>query len=101
MSATFFLPPRDMSEAKATLTTPAIHNGHPAIIQDAWFFLAEARGLRVNRDRLHPAHDIERAAPTVLPTAPTINAIDEARVSSIPLIRRIIGNRGMTPKGVA
>lgn len=94
MSLPFFRPPRDMADARATLTTPAIHNGHPAIIQDAWLFLAEARGLRVNLDRLNPAHLIDRPAPAV-------NQIDAARVAAIPLIRRIIGNRAPAPKGAA
>jgi hypothetical protein len=95
MSLPFFRPPRDMADARATLTTPAIHNGHPAVIQDAWLFLAEARGLRVNLDRLHPAHLIDRAAPAA------VNEIDAARVAAIPLIRRIIGNRAPAPKGAA
>jgi hypothetical protein len=101
MSLPFFRPPRDMADARATLTTPAIHNGHPAVIQDAWLFLAEARGLRVDLDRLHPAHLIDRPAPAVLTAAPALNEIDAARVAAIPLIRRIIGNRAPAPKGAA
>jgi hypothetical protein len=101
MSPTFFRPPRDMADARRTLTTPAIHNGHPAIIQDAWLFLAEARGLRVDLNRLTPAHLIDRASPAIQPEAPAINHVDAARVSAIPLIRRAIRSLGLDPQGAA
>lgn len=111
MSPTFFRPPSDMADARRTLTTPAIHNGHPAVIQDNWLFLAEARGLRVDLDRLHPAHLIDRSRQSQVPnvvtvTPATANAVDAARLAAIPLIRRIIAGRSHArgtdaPKGAA
>jgi len=102
---TFFHPPRDMADARRTLTTPAIHNCHPAVIQDAWLFLAEARGLRVDLARLRPAHVIEprslRAELAEMIRAPAVNPVDDARAASIPLIHRAMRRMGLEPKGAA
>lgn len=56
--------PHDMADARAVLTDPARHRAHPAVIQSHWQFLKEARGQRVNFDRMGPpAHRMSITMP--------------------------------------
>lgn len=68
--------PRDMEDARAVLTDPARHRGHPAIIAVNWAFLKEARGQTVRPDRLAPHHLIGGPRPVDPPEAPFIHIDD-------------------------
>jgi hypothetical protein len=94
--------PRSIEAAYRTLTDPAAHHCHPAIIQTNWKFLKEGRGERFYPERLSiTCHMIEQAAPAVAPAAPTVNEVDAARVASIPLIKRAMRTLGLEPRGAA
>jgi hypothetical protein len=55
--------PRDMADAYAVATDPARHMCRLDTIQSNWAFLKEARGQRVDLDRLFMATHLIRPAP--------------------------------------
>jgi hypothetical protein len=111
--------PRSIADAYRTLTDPAAHGCHPAVIQTNWKFLKEGRGQRFYADRLAiTSHliapcDVVRAqvpdgravsipvriermrpAPDFRFVAPAqsaaVNQVDAARIRAIPRIQRAI-----------
>lgn len=73
--------PRDMDDARATLTDPSRHGCIPAVIQTNWQFLAEARGIRLRMERLAiTAHLIDRPSQH----APVIPAPDAELIVTLP-----------------
>jgi hypothetical protein len=119
MSFRLATPPRSIEAAYRTLTDPAAHNCHPAIIQTNWKFLKEARGEKFYPERLSIiAHVIETQAflraelpdgsavsiPVQVeqtlpapdfryaapPQAQAVNTIDAARLRAMPAIQRAI-----------
>lgn len=80
-------PPYDMADAMRTLTDPAAHRGHPAIRQEHWLFLKEARGQTVDFDRLAAMH-------RTLPPAPRqVTLADELLARCVAIRPRIQAHR--------
>lgn len=90
-----------LAEARATLTDPAAHNAHPAVIQAAWAQLVAARGGTFHPDRLARAHHLVAPASPTGPsgTAPTdtINAIAATQARTLPRIRARIAALARRP----
>jgi hypothetical protein len=54
------LHPDRIATALATVSNPAAHGAHPALLAAAWADLKAARGQTVDLDRLQPAYLIDR-----------------------------------------
>lgn len=93
--------PYDMADARATLTDPARHGCLPSVIQHNWFFLAEARGIRVHPERLAiTAHLVDR--PPVRrpePDAALTVTMPDGRTLDIPVTTSLAAPPSTTGSG--